>query len=531
MKTLNKIGLMILAIFTFFVVDFIFLPKFSFSSIEFWLYITFVISTTILIIGLNINKADKSNKVITISVIFIVFMLVILMLNIFISSRLFNAKQYSNMLDKYIVEGDISEYDARLDNVPLLDKDSAVLISNRELGGLADVVSQFELGENFQITKEGKPIRVTPLKYGGFFKWLRNRHTGTPGYIRVDMRTQEAELVRVDGGIKYSPYESRFSSRYLPRHIRRNYRTAIQIEYNFEIDETGKPYWVVPIAKYEIGLFGGEDVDYVLVVDATTGEIEKYDTGEVPEWVDLVYPTRMILQQYDNHGSLKNGFWNTKFSQAGVKVTTEGYNYIPLGNDIWVYTGVTSTGRDESNIGFILANKRTKEVIYYPITGAEEYSAMESAEGAVQHLGYTSTFPLLLNIDGHPTYVVALKDAGGLVKMYGMVNVEKYRIVVTGETIQATLKKYREALRSNEVEIYSEKYAEDYKEIEGVIENIKLATKDGTTYIYIKLDGSEKYYSLNILDNENIITYEIGDNIKLSVEQVDNKIVGASLLE
>lgn len=368
------------------------------------------------------------------------------------------------------------------------------------------------------------PVRVTPLLYGDIIKWMNNRNEGTPGYIKINMKTQDAEIVRVEGGIKYSLSE-RFG-RNLIRHLRRNYPTAMFESYNFELDEEGKPSWVVPVINHTIGLFGGTDVEYVLVVDATTGAIERYNIGEVPEWIDNVYSTDLIVSQYDSYGSFQDGYINAKFGQKGVRVTTDGYNYIPQGNDNWIYTGITSIGNDKSNIGFILANKRTKEVISYAITGAEEYSAMSSAKGVVQHLGYTSTFPLLLQVEGQLTYVVALKDAGGLVKMYGMVNVEKYQIVATGDTVQNTQKKYRELLKNNGTNVV-EAVTEP---IVGIIETIKIANKEGTSYYYIKLVDKPNYFSLSILDNEEVILLDIGDVVHLDSELAINKINAATLI-
>ena len=76
--------------------------------------------------------------------------------------------------------------------------------------------------------------------------------------------------------------------------------------------------------------------------------------------------------------------------------TTDGYNYLALEDDVWVYTGITSVSGDRSNVGFILMNQRTMETRYYSCAGAEEYSAMESAEGQVQNLKYQATFPLVI---------------------------------------------------------------------------------------------------------------------------------------
>lgn len=507
-----------------FIINYLFLPPWNIQAKSFWLFIMILVGV-FSIVSATISEIKSENyklsKITAISglVIFSIFIVMI-----FTSNKLVNSKKYSNMLDSYISEESFSTYQATLDNVPLLDKKSALLIANRKLGTLIDVVSQFEIDDSEQITVKGNPLRVSILEYGGFFKWINNRGTGTPGYIMVDMRTQDAELIRTNGSIKYT--QSEYFGRDLDRYLRFNFPTVIFEQPTLELDEDGHPYWLAPIVDYTIGLFGGKDISGAVTVDAVTGEIKRYNVGNIPEWLDNVYPSNLIMKQYDNYGKYQSGYWNSRFGQRGVKVTTDGYNYIPLGNDNWIFTGVTSAGKDESNIGFILINKRTKETKYYPVSGAEEFSAMASAEGVVQHFGYSSTFPLLLKIEGQATYLVALKDAGGLVKMFGMINVEKYQIVATGETIAECQAKYRELLRNSGTEIVDS----ESEKVSGTITDIRQAAKEGTTYYYIELNNKNVYYSLSILDNEEAILLNIGDRVTLNIAAGrDGKIISALL--
>ncbi len=300
------------------------------------------------------------------------------------------------------------------DRIPMLDRDSAEKLGDRKLGELADMVSQFEVAENYtQINYHGRPVRVTPLRYGDIIKWFNNRSEGLPAYLIIDMVTQNVEVVRLDDGMKYTTAEH--FSRNLYRHLRFAYPTYMFEEPVFEIDEDGTPYWVCAKKEKTIGLFGGTDNHGAVLVNAITGESEYYE--EPPAWVDHVYSAELIIEQYDYYGQYHNGFWNSIFGQRDVTVTTDGYNYLAEGDDVYLYTGVTSVGGDESNIGFLLSNQRTKETKYYPCAGATEYSAMDSAEGQVQNLRYNATFPLLLNVAEQPTYFMALKDASELVKM------------------------------------------------------------------------------------------------------------------
>lgn len=440
------------------------------------------------------------------------------------SVPLFRASSFADLIDNNIVYKDISEYTPTINDVPLMDKDTAELLANRQMGSLVDEVSQYDLGISVQINYQNKPIRVLPLKYSGFFKWINNKSTGIPSYITVDMSSQKTEIHRLEQGMRYSP--SGYFGDDLTHHLQFKYPTTIMSEPIFEIDEEGNPYWVVSKLEHKVGLFGATDVTGILIVDAVKGDIEEYSVDDIPEYIDNVYPTDVLISLFNYYGMYQDGFWNSIFGQKGVIQVTEGYNYIPQNDDIWVYTGVTSVVSDESNVGFVYMNKRTKVIEYYEVAGAEEYSAMASAEGVVQHLGYTSTFPLLLQIEGQPTYCVALKDAGGLVKMYGLVNMSQYQIVVTADTITECLSKYRTALQDNGQSVIEV----ETENLEGLVEDIRTANIEGTTYFYIQIENNPIYYAFSILDNEEIVLVDVGESINFSVSVgTDGNIVRAVL--
>ena len=384
----------------------------------------------------------------------------------------------------------------RYDQIPMLDSDSAARLGSRKLGELADMVSQFEVADDYtQINYHGRPVRVTPLRYGDIIKWFNNRSKGLPAYLVIDMVTQNVDVVRLEDGMKYTTAEH--FSRNLYRHLRFAYPTYMFEEPVFEIDEDGTPYWVCAKKEKTIGLFGGTDIAGAVLVNAVTGQCTYYDAADVPAWVDHVYPAELIEQQYNYHGAYINGFINSLFGQRDVTVTTDGYNYIAEGDDVYLYTGVTSVGGDESNIGFLLSNQRTKETKYYPCAGATEYSAMDSAEGQVQNLRYNATFPLLLNVAEQPTYFMALKDASELVKMYAMVNVNQYQIVATGATVADCEANYRQMLLKNNLISDDQGSIDvtpsDYKSVEGTIAEIRTAVVDGNSIYFLRFDGESAF--------------------------------------
>lgn len=430
----------------------------------------------------------------------------------------FRAGSYQKLLT--VQSGDFSSEIAEVayDRIPMLDKDSAEKLGDRKLGELSDMVSQFEVSEDYtQINYHGRPVRVTPLRYGDIIKWFNNRSAGLPAYLIIDMVDQSVDVVRLDEGMKYTTAEH--FSRNLYRHLRFQYPTFMFEEPVFEIDEDGTPYWVCAKKEKTIGLFGGTDNNGAVLVNAVTGESE-YLT-EPPEWVDHVYSAELIIEQYDYYGMYHNGFINSILGQRDVTVTTDGYNYIAEGDDVYLYTGVTSVGGDESNVGFLLSNQRTKETKYYPCAGATEYSAMDSAEGQVQNLRYTATFPLLLNVAEQPTYFMALKDASELVKMYAMVNVNQYQIVATGATVAECESNYRQMLRqsnliSDDQTGIDQPVETDRRSLEGVIAEIRSAVVDGSSIYFLRFTGETDFtVRMSAADVPYAPLLNVGDRVRV----------------
>ena len=425
------------------------------------------------------------------------------------------AGSYSKLLS--IKDGDFASEveEISYNQIPMLDEDSAARLGSRKLGELADMVSQFEILPSYtQINYQGRPVRVTSLAYGDLVKWFTNRSAGLPAYLIIDMVTQEAEVVRLDEGMKYTTAEH--FGRYLPRHLRFHYPTSMFADPVFEINEEGEPYWVCPRMVKTIGLFGGTDIQGAVLVNAVTGESQYYE--EVPNWVDHVYDANLIMEQYDYYGMYHNGFINSIFGQRDVTHTTEGYNYIAIGDDVYMYTGVTSVTSDQSNIGFILSNQRTKETHFYSVAGATEASAQASAMSQVQQMRYVATFPLLLNIADQPTYFMSLKGEDGLVKMYAMVNVQQYNIVETGSTVAECEANYRRALADSGLisDGDAEAVPSDQEEISGAIAEIRTAVLDGNSYYFLRLEGQDTFYAVNAAENPLAVILNAGDQVTIA---------------
>ena len=442
----------------------------------------------------------------------------------------FRAKDYAQLLT--IESGNFAEevQEVSWEQIPMLDSNSANTLANKKMGELSDLVSQFEVNTNSaQINYQDRPVRATYLDYGDVVKWFKNREEGIPAYLLIDMVTQEVTVQRTEIGMKYSPSE--LFNRNIYRHLRFCYPTKMFYNINFEVDDDGTPYWCASVVKKTIGMFGGTDIEGAVLVNALTGEHEYYELGEVPTWVDRVCSANLIMEQYDYYGLYQGGFWNSMLGQSGCTETTDGYNYIAMEDDVWVYTGVTSVGGDESNLGFMLVNQRTKEARYYPCAGANESAGMKSAQGAVQQYSYVATFPILLNIGGEPTYFMALKDASQLVKMYAMVNVSQYQIVATGTTVEECQANYAELMVKNGIAEVAPEPEVETKAAAGSIAEIRSSVMDGDTWYFIRLENQNVYYLINGSEYPLAIILNVGDRVTITYEVSEGELLTGVSLE
>lgn len=547
---------------------YVMIPAINLKDKDFYIYLIVVLliyCVSAFVTSMAIRKPEYVPYAKRQSIVPIIIGLVIvavMLVGMLVSSVVFRAKDYAQIID--VQEGNFTQDIEQTDfsNVPVIDMASVSVLGDRQMGTLNEegLVSQFNVykeGYN-QINYQGRPVYVTSMQYADIIRWLTNQSEGLPGYILVDGISQQAQVVMMEDGqrIKYSPAEH--FNRLLERHLRFQYPTYMFDTPSFEIDESGHPYWICARLDKTIGLFGGTDVVGIVMVDAVTGESKEYTIEEVRNgqsadgdnisWIDRVYSPTLLTEQYNYYGRYQNGFFNTLFGKRDMRVTTENSGFLAINDDVYMYTGVTSITSDQSIIGFILINERTKEATFYPQVGAKESSAQQSAMGAVQQYSYTASFPLLLNVGGQPTYFMSLKDQSSIVHMYALVNVEQYSTVTAvGDTIDEVTENYLNLCRQNGIEVAENEVSDDIgpdsgtagdgatqpqepttKEVTGVIEQIKTVVKGGNTYYYIKFTGSDIYYSVSVADHEQAVTFDVGDTVTLTVPAEDAAIMAAS---
>lgn len=526
------------------------LPALNFKSYDLYIYLGAIVASYVVFNALFSNVFGKPEYVpyvkrrAIVPGIIIAVLLVAVGIGYLVSCEFFRASSYSKIIsvdtDSNFSE-DIEEQTAdSFSEIPKLDEDTAAQLAARALGALKDIgsVSQFTIApENSQINYQGKPYRVVPLQYADIIKWLVNTREGFPGYVMVNMADESTNFVELkDGSIRYSAYEH--FNKLLKRHLRFEFPTYLFADATFEVNDDGDPFWICARLDKTIGLFGGTDVIGIVLVDAVSGECIEYSMEQLKDdpnlqWIDRVYDSDLIVQQYNYYGKYQKGFWNSLLGQKDVIKTTDGYNYIAKNDDVWMYTGVTSVTSDQSIIGFVLVNQRTKEADFYNVTGGTEYSAQQAAEGRVMDLGYTATFPLLLNIGGEPTYFLSLKDPKNqIVQQYALINVANYnnnKMGVTGTDLSKCLASYIESLKEKGITVdinpddvvtpgTNEDKTPDMSKLtaSGTIADIRTAVMGGESYYYIKLDSNEAYFAIAASKDEGVVILNRGDSVTVT---------------
>lgn len=511
-----------------------------------------------------VERREYVKKKSLVPIIIVAVIAVVMAVGYVTGVTLFRAGSYSELMTVENADFETDFADISYDEVPRLDASTAHTLADQQLGSLSEYKSQYVVSDySTQINVKNSPVRVSYLEYADVFKWINNTKDGLPAYMYIDLVSQKVKAVncveQFGSGIKYSPSEL-FNEK-LVRHLRFQYPTYLMDTSNFEINDEGYPYWITAVLDKTIGLFGGTDVKGAIITDALTGESTYYDIDKVKtdkslSWIDVVYSESLILEQYNYHGKLQNGFWNSIIFQNDVNVTSPNSGNIAMDDDVWVYTGVTSAEVDTSNFGFILCNQRTKETRYYQNAGAMENSAQQSATDAVQNYGYNATFPILLGIDGTPTYFMSLVANGNTVKGYAFVNLEDKTVVGTGlldvaksdaKALNSALENYIDALQAkgdnvnkDDVIVDADKItgsddntssaptdndAVKSKTITGAVDSIKTSVNDGNTVYYLQING--KYYYIKVTDCMEVLLINKGDTVTVEFEKSSDTFIPA----
>ena len=567
------------------VVYYMMLPAMNFKDINMYMFLIILVVLFMVFFAIackankKIERREYVKKKSLVPIIIVGVIIVVTAIGWLCGATIFRASSYSELLPVTASDFETDAEKLSVDSVPRVDESRALTLADQQLGSLSEYKSQYVVSNTTtMINYNGRPVRVAYLEYADVFKWFNNTKEGVPAYMIIDLVSQKVTVVncveKFGSCIQYSPTEL-FNEK-LIRHIRFQYPTELLDTPNFEIDDTGHPYWITPVLDKTIGLFGGNDVKGAIITDALSGEssyhsIDEIRSDENLQWIDVVYLASLLIEQYDYYGKFQNGFWNSIIFQNDVSQASQGYGYIAMDDDVWIYTGVTSSESDASNFGFILSNQRTKETRYYEAGGAIESAAQQSAEDAVQNYQYAATFPILLDIEGQPTYFMSLYGTSNTVKGYALVNLADKTIVGTGivdemksdaKALNAAVENYIQALKdkniinsnidmneylvdetdenqggtasqtpdSNGAETPQSTPSQTGSQVTGEVASILTSVNDGNTYYYLQINGT--YYYISVADCMDVLLVKTGDTVTVTVGgEAEGSFVPASDVE
>ncbi len=567
------------------VVYYMMLPAMNFKDINMYMFLIILVVLFMVFFAIackankKIERREYVKKKSLVPIIIVGVIIVVTAIGWLCGATIFRASSYSELLPVTASDFETDAEKLSVDSVPRVDEPRALTLADQQLGSLSEYKSQYVVSNTTtMINYNGRPVRVAYLEYADVFKWFNNTKEGVPAYMIIDLVSQKVTVVncveKFGSCIQYSPTEL-FNEK-LIRHIRFQYPTELLDTPNFEIDDTGHPYWITPVLDKTIGLFGGNDIKGAIITDALSGEssyhsIDEIRSDENMQWIDVVYPASLLIEQYDYYGKFQNGFWNSIIFQNDVSQASQGYGYIAMDDDVWIYTGVTSSESDASNFGFILSNQRTKETRYYEAGGAIESAAQQSAEDAVQNYQYAATFPILLDIEGQPTYFMSLYGTSNTVKGYALVNLADKTIVGTGivdemksdaKALNAAVENYIQALKdkniinsnidmneylvdetdenqggtasqtpdSNGAETPQTTPSQTGSQVTGEVASILTSVNDGNTYYYLQINGT--YYYISVADCMDVLLVKTGDTVTVTVGgEAEGSFVPASDVE
>ena len=476
-------------------------------------------------------KMGKASKIsIGILSVLIVYITIVPFLT---SWPLLRNSEYRSLIGKVETASNLSSQmlPISIDKIRVVDQSLAQILGDKVLGSQSALGSQVTLG-TFNIQKVKNDLYwVAPLLHSGFFKWQKNMQ-GTNGYVMVNAcNERDVKLVQeIDGKKVFIKYQSEsYFMDNLERYLYFNGFWNVGLtDYSFEIDDAGTPYWVVTKFKKTVG-FAGEEANGVVILNAQTGEINSYSLDKTPAWVDRVQPGDFIETQLNNWGEYVKGYWN--FSNEGKLKITENVSMVyGEDNNAYWYTGLTSVGADESTVGFVLVNTRTKKAVWYKQSGATEYAAQNSAKGKVQEKGFSASMPIPYNINNIPTYVMTLKDNGGLVKMYAMVAIEDYTIVGVGNTLREALMAYKNAFNQSGNKITTKSKTEK-NIVKSIITRINGDVKNGNTYYYFTLKNLPKIFIGSSQVSNDFPLTSLGDSVYVTFDNDNQDVIDVSTFE
>ena len=320
---------------------------------------------------------------------FVIIVCVVLVKLIF--SPMFMSDRFVDLVEKR--DNNMSSFNTKKEDIRRVTLAMALQVSNKVLGVTyrgTQLSSQYEMESSTASVQEvnGKLYWIIPLDYAGITKWFSLEYI--PGYIRLSATDPKGkpelvlgkEIIVSMGG-------------YFGDSIERKVWLASNLsetETHLEIDDKGDPYYISVVVRPKIG-FSADDIDYIIMTNAQTGEMERVEKDEMVTkypWVDRVWPERIVSERIRWFGSLKDGFINKVFTGRNVAEPTKYNNQelwlVRVNERLHWFTGMTSTNYSDKSLvygvfalsGSDIGNNKK------PIINIFSMSMVSDEEGAIE---------------------------------------------------------------------------------------------------------------------------------------------------
>jgi hypothetical protein len=388
----------------------------------------------------------------------------------------------------------------------------------------------YTLGKGSTSSVNGKLVWVFPLEYREtFIDFTRfiigiGKVAGSiPGYITVSATDENAQAqLNLHHEMIYMPSGTGKYS--LERHVRNQYPDIIIEESSLEPDDSGKPFWAVSFGHNAKNYFGVV-IDGVILVDPQTGEMKRYNKGEIPDFVDQAQTTASAKAIATWYGEYVHGYWNN--AKTGIKtVNGDPIGVFSNGKFSYLVTFV-SPNNDTSLIGYGLIDGKNGSMKYYPITDTQisDTKAKKLVEsrgdfkiGKDDSSGWVTDGASFYQVYGQPTWVIPVldKQSDTLVKI-AIVNAHATTAddVILANTTKEAFEMYKSALAKNQLaggEIPTQ--GSITKVIKGTVNRVN------PNQVTISIVGDNTVYLIDAKMNPQATLIEKGDMLEMTVEDV-----------
>lgn len=407
----------------------------------------------------------------------------------------FSADDYSAMLGEVETRTwteDVQPKDPK--HIRLVPLELAQWAADKQLGEAPGAIgSQFTV-DNERMTLQmvnGELWYVAPLDFKDFGAWTSA--DVAPGYVMVHGEDPTRQAV-VKTGEKFAYMPNAYFGHNLHRHLwTHGYATAGLAAERFELDEEGRPWWVVTVYEPTIA-WSGERVKGVVTVNPTDGATAFHAVGRTPEWIDRVYPPSFVHDYILWRGRYENGWWNAVWSKHGItEPESPAFVYGSDGRPYWV-TDVTSTNvNDESLVGLMYTDTRTGKSTYYRAVGGTDQSVLKAVDNKVSYRRWHGASPVLYNMYGTMASIVPLLGENHTFQGVAIVKVDTLQVAV-GEDLGSALREYQKILGGSGTDVTPD-VAHSRREIQGVVDRVSADVRAQETTYYLRLKDSPAIFT------------------------------------